>query len=507
MFDWVAYLAQHDETLLNSSEGRRELCRYDPLLFALVYLRDSLSSDDTGNEISFNAFHLELAESAKQWARRGLRPRQIRDAWIAPRECGKSTWIFKILPVWALAYQHRKYVIAFGDTPKTVNKHMSSVKRQFDTNRLLRKDFPELVAPMKRITGVTEADNRQLFVSKSGVAFEVSSIDSSVIGANINGNRPDLLIFDDVEPDPSNYSMYLKEQRLDSIQTAFYLGPKAIVQMVGTVHMAGSVMDDLVRQVHEGSATAPKWVREENIQTHYFPAIVTNDDGSESSIWPEKWLMSDFNGELDGGLRWRDTSKFQVEMMNRAVSTDGAYWSDSDFRQGTVEPVNKRLISVDPAVTTNKNSDFTGIAVIGYSSLEQKAVVEYSAAVKLGPYELKALILKLADRFNARMVYVETNQGGDWVVELLNPMPPGIAVRQVKQSVKKEIRWTQAVDYWQRGWVLHDGPQPAFEQQAVAVPRSANDDVVDAVTSGVHYYLGERKKIRSGRRDRQYAYV
>lgn len=501
--DWEAYLTRHDPRLLTTPEGRRELCRYDPLLFALLYFRDMLSSDDTRGQISFSQFHLDLAESAKQWARQGLGVRELREAWLAPRGSGKSTWIFEILPCWALAYRHRKYAMALGSSASRSEKHLANIKRRFATNQMLRKDFPDLVRPMRRPGGTTDSDNRSMYLAKSGVVFEAAGIDSSVLGALVDGNRPDLLIFDDIEPDEGNYSLYQKEQRLKTVRTsAFPLGLNAVVQFVGTVHMAGSIMDDLVCQVTEGPDTSPEWPRRENIRVRYYDAIQTLPDGTEASLWPQRWTMEDFDFE-----GWRYTSEFQVEMRNLAMSTDGAYWSTSDFRYGSPEAITKRLISIDPAISTKTTSDFTGIAVVAYSDLERKVVVEYASGVKLSPRDLKTLVLRLVEQYNCRMVYVETNQGGDWVTEMLSPMPPGVVVKQVKQSVKKEIRWSKSVDYWQRGWVYHAQPLPAFENQAVAVPKSANDDVVDAVTSGVSYYLEPLKRTPTSRRDRQYSYA
>jgi hypothetical protein len=73
-FDWLDYLAQHDERLLTCPEGRRALTRHDPLLWALLYFRHHLRSHAAGDRISFSQFHLDLCEQAKRWARKDLVP-------------------------------------------------------------------------------------------------------------------------------------------------------------------------------------------------------------------------------------------------------------------------------------------------------------------------------------------------------------------------------------------------------------------------------------------------
>lgn len=503
--DWLAYLRSFDQRLLLSSEGRRALTKYDPLLFAILYFREYLKQPEGPHkgEISFARFHLDIAESAKQWARSNIGEEEIRQAWVAPRGVGKSTWMLGpgILPVWALAHGHRQYVIAYADTSSMAMKHLASTKRNFQTNTMLRRDYPDLVRNAKRPSGQSDSDNQSMYLAKSGAVFEARGIDSNSLGSKVDAKRPDLIIFDDVEPDASNYSAGQKEKRLNTIRSAvFPMNYNAVVQFVGTVHMSGSIMDDMVRQSLETPETAPEWVRDEHIDVRYYDVVEPQPDGTDKSMWPQRWSMDWIS------TKWNDPH-FQVEMRNRAVNLDGSFWNPSIFHQGTLDTVSHRMLSLDPAVVNKPGRDWHGIAVVSYSQTEQRCVVEYSSQVKMNTHELKAHVVELLARFDCRMLYVETNQGGDWVTAMLNPLPAGIAMREVKQSVKKEYRHFQASDYWHKGWVLHDGPQPKFEEQALAAPYNVNDDVLDAVTSGVHYYLHGRKQVRSGRRDRQYSYV
>ena len=74
--------------LLTFSDGRKELTKYDPMLFALVYLPHHLQNAQ--GEITLSEFHTDLAEYGKSWIHKPKSPKENRDAFIAPRECGKS---------------------------------------------------------------------------------------------------------------------------------------------------------------------------------------------------------------------------------------------------------------------------------------------------------------------------------------------------------------------------------------------------------------------------------
>lgn len=484
--DWRPLLAQYDARLLADPEGRRTITRTSPILFALIYMRHHLVAPETGGEVTFSRFHWDLADSARQWIRDDLGPGELREAWVAPRGSGKSTWLFGILPIWALAHGHRRYIAAFADSGPQAQQHLLSVKRELDTNQLLRRDFPGLVTPARRPSGTTVSDNQGLLLTASGAVFQAKGIDSSTLGAKVGNQRPDLLLFDDIEPSASNYSPYQKEKRQDTILSAvFPMALNGVVTFAGTTTMHGSVMHDIARQATD-PGNCPEWVAQENIKTRYYPAIVTQDDGTEASLWPERWPVEYLQSI-------RKTRSFAMNYMNTPISADGAYWSPEHWNYDVPETVTRLVLSVDPAVTTKTHSDYTGLAVVGYDPNVGRCSVVHTAQVKLTPGALRAHILKLLDRYPAiKAVLIEDNQGKDLWPQILAPLPAKLI--QIHQDVKKEVRASQALDYYDSGWVAHAGPQPAFEEQALVFPNGANDDVVDAVTTALIWFLKDRKR-------------
>lgn len=181
-------------------------------------------------------------------------------------------------------------------------------------------------------------------------------------------------------------------------------------------------------------------------------------------------------------------------MQNDPMAVDGDYWTDDDFRYDVPVGISRRLLSIDPATTTKATSDFTGLAVVGYSPVEQRCAVLHATGRRLPPGQLRAHVLSLIERFNVGGVLIETNQGGDAWGEILSPLPVKLA--SVHQSEPKPVRAARMLDYYESGWVAHDGRQREFEEQAIAYPKAAHDDVVDAVCSGVEYFLKNRKRPR-----------
>lgn len=479
------------EQVLLTPALRRELCLDDPLLFGWVYLSRHLMMPD--GRITFAQPHLEWYELARDWMHnRDGGIAEWRHVFIAPRSCAKSTIWFLLVPMWALAYGHARFVAAFANQTGQAEGHLSTFKRESDTNALLRSDFPELCTPALRpARGTQVADRQGMLHARSGAVFAAKGVDSASLGMKVENRRPDVIVLDDLEPDEARYSAVLAEKRRGTLIDAILpLSVSARVAMVGTVTMPNSITHQAVRSLIAGDESDLEWVAAERFTVHHHSPFVVDEDGVEHSIWPEKWPTEWLQAR-------RHTREFAKNYLNDPLARDGDYWTSDDFRYDPPPAVTRRLLSIDPAVTKKATSDFTGLAVIGYDPTAGRCSVEFTAAVKLAPGALRARVLAiLTDHPTIKVVYIECNQGGDAWAEILAPMPPGVKLISVHQSEPKEVRAARCLDHYQAGLVAHDGPQPVFEAQAVVFPCGAHDDVVDAVSAGVQFFLKDRKRVK-----------
>lgn len=490
-FDLAHYLASFNvDALIRSPEYRQAVSRIDPLAFALIYFAHHLRGSETGDRITFSEFHLDLIEQAKTWILADDLPAQHRDAYVAPRGCGKSTWLFLILPMWAAAHGWKKFVAAFADSASQAEMHLATFKHELDSNKVLRADFPDLCSPARRPRGTVQADRSSMLITKAGFTFAARGIDSASLGMKVGERRPDLIVMDDIEPDESSYSAYQKDKRLITLTDAILpLNIYARVVLVGTVTMPGSLIHDLVKTRTQTGALVADWVTTEQFECHYYPAILTNDDGSERSVWPEKWPLAYLEGI-------RHTRSFRKNMQNDPMAVDGDYWVSEDFAyRMPATPLTGQLLSIDPAVTSKKRSDYTALAIIGYSKPCGECVVRWGRAVKVPPgNELRDLVLRTLESFPETVgVVVETNQGGDAWRAILHGLP--VPIKTVHQSVPKEVRAARLLNHYQRRRVVHERVLGAIEEQMVAFPKGPNDDLVDAVGTGVAQFLGKRRQV------------
>lgn len=503
MFDWRAHIASFDPRLFESPEGRRAVCETDPLMFALVYMPHHISMDDDEGKkiISFAECHIEWCEIAKYWYKPNPRPREHRHAFLAPRATGKSTWWFTILPIWWAAYGHSRFIAAFADSGSQAELHLMTFKQELESNELLQLDFPDLCEPGRRKRGTVQGDAKNIRISKNGFVFMAKGIDSQSLGMKIGTMRPDTILFDDVEPDEANYSEYQMEQRLITVLDAVLpLNERARVALSGTVTMPGSITHQLIKhgKGEEDPDGDREWIIDENFRVHHAMPIVDNGDGTERSFWPEKWTMEYL-------LSIRHTRSYRKNFENNPMAADGDYWNEEDFTYGSLDYCSSAILSIDGAVTVKKESDYTGVAVIGFqpakktSSGKQHArcVVKYSRAVKLRGDPFRKFIMQILESFpEIRGILVETNQGGDMWLDTLHGMP--VKILTLHNEEKKESRAGRLLNLYQLipTRVLHETRQPALEEQMVAFPNGANDDLVDAVGNAVLRYMRPERKVK-----------
>lgn len=493
-FDLDTYLLQFPPELLNDAEGRRILSRLDPILFALLYLPHHLRGAETGDAISFSEAHLDWCELAKRYVKplSMSEPGSLRDAIIAPRGLGKSTWWFTIIPLWMAAHGHRKFVAAFSASSTQATNHLGTFKRETENNELFRHDFPDLCTAARRPKGTTVGDSQSVYVAKSGFVFTASGIDSQVLGLKIGTLRPDHIVLDDVEGTEGNYSATQKDSRLSTITGGILpMNNRASVTMAGTVAMPGAIIDDVAAK--QRGEEYPEWVDDNHFVPRYYDIIQTDDQGVERSLWPERWAMSWIDGE-------RHIREFQSQYRNDPAAADTAFWSGSDFKYRPAWVGTHQLLSIDPAVTTKAKSDFTGLAVIGFNRPEGVCCVRDAWQVKLPPAEpLRQRVLQILDAYpETTGIVVEVNQGGDsWELSILHDMP--VKVFTVANTDHKEVRAGRLLAKYQRGKVFHSKKIPALEAQMMKFPHGPHDDIVDAVSTGVTVFLKDDKKPRGPR--------
>jgi phage terminase large subunit-like protein len=149
----------------------------------------------------------------------------------------------------------------------------------------------------------------------------------------------------------------------------------------------------------------------------------------------------------------------------------GALWSRSllercEIEKDKVPDLSRIVVAIDPAITSNEESDKTGIIVAGVD-INGKAYILADHTGQYTPQEWASLAIKLYNEFEADRIVAERNQGGDMVRHTLQTEDANVPIRLVHASRGKMARAEPVSALYEQGKVYHVKGLNDLEDQMV----------------------------------------
>jgi phage terminase large subunit-like protein len=189
--------------------------------------------------------------------------------------------------------------------------------------------------------------------------------------------------------------------------------------------------------------------------------------------------------------RYEGTTLGRQELFAEIIeNVEGALWNANMIEEARLINEERELtniiVAIDPAVTSNENSDETGILVVGKDANNEYYVLEdlsgrYSAD-KWGRIAVKAYHEWEADR-----IVAEVNNGGDLVERLLRNIDFNIPYRSVHATRGKLVRAEPIAALYEQKRVHHVGTFPDLETQMCSYTGDikTSPDRLDALVWGL----------------------
>lgn len=170
----------------------------------------------------------------------------------------------------------------------------------------------------------------------------------------------------------------------------------------------------------------------EDFETEYASMLMNPSDNLENL--PSHYI------KLLNSLPKRKRERFLLGLFLDDI--EGALWDDDMINRSQVQPVGeiiRTVISVDPSVTHNPNSDACGIVVCALDDNGNGRVLADHTGVMSTKAWAKTAV-NLYDQYDANCIVVETNQGGDLCVDALKAQDPKAKVVKVHAAKGKFAR-------------------------------------------------------------------
>ncbi len=142
-----------------------------------------------------------------------------------------------------------------------------------------------------------------------------------------------------------------------------------------------------------------------------------------------------------------------------------AIWQRRFIQRGDAPALQRIVVAVDPAVSTQTGSDETGIVVAGI--VDRRGYVLADESGKMRPEDWARRAVSMFDMFDADCIVAEVNNGGDLVESAIKAAAKGrtIPYHAVHASRGKFTRAEPIAALYEQGKVFHVSEFPQMEDQ------------------------------------------
>jgi len=145
----------------------------------------------------------------------------------------------------------------------------------------------------------------------------------------------------------------------------------------------------------------------------------------------------------------------------------GALWTYKmieDLRVQEMPEMQRIVVALDPAVTSEKHSDETGIIVAGLGTDGQGYVLEDVTGIH-SPNEWARIAINLYNKWQGDRIIGEANNGGDLIETVIRGLDKNIPYSKVWASKGKVARAEPIAALYEQGRVHHTGILPELETE------------------------------------------
>lgn len=294
---------------------------------------------------------------------------------MMPRGASKTT-LFNASNIYNTVYRCHKYFLYLSEASTHACTQVTNVGRQLVNNPRLRMVFGDLRPDQRNEQGYRWSESEGLIQTSTGVSFEAVGRGGQVRGKNRNGQRPDLIGFDDVE---DKESVKTEDQRAKAKDWLFSdvlpalpeLNPNARVIGMGTLLHNEALLAVLSRDPEwivvkfgvidpDGDALWPAWMDLKKIE-------------ARKQRFALKGLLHLFYLEYFNEFRAPETQVFKPEFIHVAPRPLKDYiW---------------RAMAIDPAISEDRRADSCVIAGVGMTEDGIIGVLEDWGKVGASPRE------------------------------------------------------------------------------------------------------------------------
>lgn len=426
----------------------------------------------------------------------GDRARPFVGIWA--RGFGKSTSV-ELACAAVTARRSRKYALYVCETQEQADDHVSNVAGMIESPAFAAA-YPDAAARKVGKYGNVRGWRRNRLRTGSGFTLDAIGLDTAARGVKMDEDRPDLLIFDDL--DGKFDGPATTEKKITTLTHTLIPAESDAPAVLGAQNLV--IPDGIFARLADGRAD----FLADRIVSGPHPAIanlvIEQRDGRATIVdgeptWPTMGIAVCQTMLDDMGL-----TAFLAEAQHQVDAPAGGMFNHLEFqhcRWDEVPDLVRVVVWVDPAVTNTDQSDSMGIQVDGIAANDDIYRLR-SWEDRTSPEDALRRAILWAVEFGADTVGVETDQGGDtWqsVYEAAaqrlvdegrirsDQVPVFVQAKAGAGHGPKAHRASQMLADYERAVIVHVlGTHGVLERALRRFPKTKPFDLTDAAFWGWH---------------------
>ncbi len=270
---------------------------------------------------------------------------------MMPRGASKTT-LANAVSVYNTVYLAHKFFLYLSEAGPHAEAQITTVGRMLTGNQKLLAVFGNVRPEQRNTESLRWSESEGMLQTTTGVTFIARGRGAQIRGLLINGKRPDLIVFDDIE-DRESVKTYAQRVKVaewlfgDVMPALPELDPHASMVGLGTMLGPEAVLETLAKD--------PNWT--------VVRFGVLDDDGEP--IWPE-WMDE---AKIESKKRSFATKNllhlFYMEYFNKIRGAESGVFPQITIAPSKLEEYIYRAMAIDPAISPKRRADSCVISVVG----------------------------------------------------------------------------------------------------------------------------------------------
>jgi predicted phage terminase large subunit-like protein len=415
-------------------------------------------------------------------------------AIAAPRGHAKSTAITHSYILANVLFRFKTFCIIVSDTETQAVQFLGDIKQELLENEAINKLFG-----IRKFLKYTENDIVVEFNDRQKFRIVAKGAEQSLRGLKWNGQRPNLIVCDDMEND----ELVMNKDRREKFHRWIYgallpcLSPEGTVRVVGTVLHMDSFLEQLMPKPWDKRTIATPLKDYTDHKNGLWKAVRyrAHDPEFKNILWGSRFPEANLKALRAEYAARGIPDVYSQEYLNYPLDPTKAYFRRTDFipmpQQDYEDILEKRklltyYIGIDLAISEEERADFSAFLVAG---MDQDGVLHVVDGIldRMDSREIIQTILDLNKRYKPEFIAIEKEK----ITKAIGPYLREAMIKQNQYPIMIEIQPSKDIQLRARSWQgrmragtvkFHKGGDwyADYEAQLTTFPRSAKDDYVAA---------------------------